>query len=39
MPPGSVVDVAGFLIVFIFECVTVNLGAGAAMARSSVTLP
>jgi hypothetical protein len=35
VPPGSVVDVVRFLLVFMFECVTVNPGAGAATARSS----
>src|SRR5438046_2865883 len=35
VPPGSVVDVVGFLIVFIFESVTLSPGAGAAMTRSS----
>jgi hypothetical protein len=37
-PPGSVVDGVGFLIVFMFECVTVSPGAGAATARSSAIL-
>src|SRR5882757_9140267 len=27
VPPGSVVDVVGFLMIFMFECVTVNLRA------------
>src|SRR6266436_6260225 len=27
VPPGSIVDIAGFLLVFMFECVTVNLRA------------
>jgi len=35
VPPGSVVDVVGFLIVFMFAFVTVNPGAAAAMTRSS----
>jgi hypothetical protein len=35
VPPGSVEDVAGFLV-FMFDCVTVSSGAGAATARSSV---
>jgi hypothetical protein len=38
VPPSNVVDVAGFLIVFMFECVTVNAGAVAAMERSSAIL-
>jgi hypothetical protein len=36
VPPGSVVDFVGFLLVFMFECVTVNSGAGAAMAEPQV---
>jgi len=38
VPPGSVVVVVGFMIVFMFECVTVSPGAGTAMARSSALL-
>lgn len=33
MPPGSVVDVVGLLIVFMFDGVTVSAGGGAAMAE------
>jgi Malonate decarboxylase, alpha subunit, transporter len=33
--PGSLVDVVRFLLVFMFECLTENPGAGAATARSS----
>jgi pimeloyl-ACP methyl ester carboxylesterase len=29
VPPGNVVDVVGFLIVFMFECITLSPGAGA----------
>jgi hypothetical protein len=38
VPPGNVVDVVGFLLVFMFKCVTVSPGAVAAMARSSAIL-
>jgi hypothetical protein len=36
VPPGSVVDVVRFLLVFMFECVTVSRGAGAATAEPQV---
>ena len=38
VPPGSVVDEVGFLVVFMFESVTVNSGACTAMPRASAIL-
>jgi hypothetical protein len=37
VPPVSVLDVADLLIVFMFECITVNPAASAAMARMQST--
>ena len=37
-PPGNVSDVVGLLTVFMFVCVIVSPGAGAATARSSAIL-